>query len=167
MEKKSFFEKLTKSFRPKNKKTEQIKKNYNEYNENDLLDTLKEKTEDFHQKSEKVFNEIEGQLTVDVYQTDNNIIIKSTIAGVEPKDLDINISNDMVTIKGRRDKEEKIKKEDYFYQECYWGPFSRSIILPQEINADKAEAKLHNGILTIKLPKIKKLRTKKIEVKED
>lgn len=106
----------------------------------------------------------EGQLTIDVYQTPSHIIIKSTIAGVKPEDLDITITNDMVTIRGKREKDEEIKTEDYYYQECYWGVFSRSVILPVDVQADEAEASLKNGILTIRLPKVEKIKTKKIRV---
>lgn len=108
--------------------------------------------------------ESEGQLTIDVYQTPSHIIIKSTIAGVKPEDLDITITNDMVTIRGRREKDEEISTEDYYYQECYWGVFSRSVILPVDVQADEAEAALKNGILTIRLPKVEKVKTKKIRV---
>ncbi len=106
----------------------------------------------------------EGQLTIDVYQTPTDIVIKSTIAGVSPEDLDITITNDMVTIKGRRAKDEVVSEGDYYYQECYWGAFSRSVILPVDVEAEKAEAGMKNGILTIKLPKIEKIKTKKIKV---
>jgi len=72
-----------------------------------------------------------------------------------------------VVIHGKREKTETIKDEDYFYQECYWGKFSRSIILPQEVDADKAVASLKNGILLIKLPKLNREKTKKLKVKFD
>ncbi|OHA49039.1 MAG: hypothetical protein A2806_01705 [Candidatus Terrybacteria bacterium RIFCSPHIGHO2_01_FULL_48_17] len=107
----------------------------------------------------------EGQLTVDVYQDDSNIFIRSTVAGVQPEDLDITITNDMVTVRGKRTLQETIKPEQYIYQECYWGPFSRSIILPTDVSADKADASLHNGILTLRLPKAEKEQTKTIKVK--
>ncbi|KKS65873.1 MAG: Protein containing Heat shock protein Hsp20 protein [Parcubacteria group bacterium GW2011_GWA1_42_7] len=106
----------------------------------------------------------EGQLTIDVYQNASEIIIKSTIAGVSPEDLDITITNDMVTIKGKREKDEEIQTDDYYYQECYWGAFSRSVILPVDVEADKAQAGMKNGILTIRLPKIEKIKTRKIKV---
>ena len=109
--------------------------------------------------------ESEGQLTIDVYQTPSDIVIKSTIAGVKPEDIDIQISNDMVTIRGFREKDEEVKAEDYYYQECYWGAFSRSVILPVDIEADKAEAEMKNGILTIRLPKVEKVKTRKLKVK--
>lgn len=108
--------------------------------------------------------EAEGQLTIDVYQTPTDIVIKSTIAGVDPANLDITVTNDMVTIKGKREKDETISSGDYYYQECYWGAFSRSVILPVDVESDKAEASMKNGILTIRLPKIEKVRTKKIKV---
>ncbi len=107
----------------------------------------------------------EGQLTIDVYQTDDDIIIKSTIAGVNPEDLDVAINNDMITIKGERKFEDEVNEENFYYQECYWGTFSRSVVLPVDVIAEKIEASLKNGILTIKLPKADTNRTKKIKVR--
>ena len=72
----------------------------------------------------------EGQLSIDVYQTPEAIMVKSTIAGVKPKDIDIALNNDMLTIRGKREMEETIREENYLFKECYWGSFSRSIILP-------------------------------------
>jgi len=109
--------------------------------------------------------EQEGQLTVDVFQDDQNIVIQSTVAGVSPDDLDVSITNDMVTIRGERRQMYTVDPEDYFYQECYWGAFSRSIILPVEIDADRAEAKIRNGILTIRIPKANAAMTRKLKVK--
>ena len=111
--------------------------------------------------------ESEGQLTIDVYQTPNEIVIMSTIAGVSPEDIDITMANDMITIKGNRKKNEEVSEEDYYYQECYWGPFSRSVILPIDIEIDQAQASMKNGILTIRLPKIEKVKTKKITIKAE
>lgn len=110
-------------------------------------------------------NDIEGQLTIDVYQTETDIVIKSTIAGVKPEDLDVAINNDMVTIRGERKNEEMVGSENYYYQECYWGSFSRSVVLPVDIISEKAEASLKNGILTIRLPKADTNRIKKIQVR--
>ncbi len=109
----------------------------------------------------------EGQLSVDVYQTKESVVIKSTIAGVKPEDIDIAIDNDVVTIRGQRKLEEEVKEEDYFYQECYWGSFSRSIVLPVEIKSDEAEASLKNGVLTLALPKVKKNKSVAIKVKSE
>lgn len=114
---------------------------------------------------ETLSEETEGQLTIDVYQTDNDIIIRSPIAGVTPEDLDISITKDTVTVKGKRQEQEEIKEDDYYYRECYWGAFTRTVILPMDVDADNAEAGMRNGILTIRLPKAEKIKTKKIKVK--
>ncbi len=106
----------------------------------------------------------EGQLTIDVYQTPGEVVIKSTVAGVRPEDIDISFTNDMITVRGRRKKEEEVTTEDYYYQELYWGAFSRSVILPVEVDVDKAKAEIKNGILTVRLPKSEKIKTKKIKV---
>lgn len=111
--------------------------------------------------------ESEGQLTIDVYQTDDDIIIESTVAGVEPDDLDIDISSESVTIRGERRRSNEVSEENYLYQECYWGKFSRSIILPQEIDPDKAKAEFKNGVLRVRLPKIAKGKIRKLKVKGD
>lgn len=111
--------------------------------------------------------ESEGQLTIDVYQTDDDIIIESTVAGVEPDDLDIDISSESVTIRGERRRSNEVSEENYLYQECYWGKFSRSIILPQEIDPDKAKAEFKNGVLRVRLPKIAKGKMRKLKVKGD
>lgn len=110
-------------------------------------------------------NDAEGQLTIDVYQTENDIVIKSTIAGVKPEDLDVSINNDMVTVKGERKNEEIVETGNYYYQECYWGGFSRSVLLPVDVIPEKADASLKNGILTIRLPKADTTKTKKIQVR--
>ena len=109
--------------------------------------------------------EVEGQLTVDIYDDGEKIVIQSTVAGVKQEDLDVSITNDMVTIKGRRRKQEEIKDDSYYYRELYWGSFSRSVILPEEIEVEKAEAALKNGLLTVKLPKKNKHIIQKIKVK--
>ena len=107
----------------------------------------------------------EGQLSIDVYQDDHSLIVKSTIAGVKSENIDISVNQDMLTIRGRREEEQKIHEGNYLYRECYWGSFSRSIILPFEIKTDKIEADLENGILTIILPKDKKKSEVTVKVK--
>lgn len=116
-------------------------------------------------EEEEIGVDAEGQLTIDVYQTPKDIVIKSTIAGVKPEDLDVDINSEMVTIKGKRTQEDEVDSEDYYYQECYWGTFSRSIILPVEIVTEKAEATMKNGILTIKLPKMEVAKSRKLQVR--
>ncbi|MAF20850.1 MAG: hypothetical protein CMI55_04200 [Parcubacteria group bacterium] len=177
--KQTFFEKLTgaswpevkkgKSIKQKKGKPTTIQKDFSVEKEKKVLlpkKTAKVKTmpKKEPKESEDWLNESEGQLTIDVYQTSNEVVIKSTIAGVSPEDIDITMTNDMITIKGTRQKDEDVKEEDYYYQECYWGPFSRSIILPVDVEVDQAQASMKNGILTIKLPKIEKIKTKRIEI---
>ena len=142
-----------------------------ELGEADIDDAIEESEYDTEESySDESMGEVgaqeqEGQLTVDVFQDDANIIIQSTIAGVSPDDLDISITNDMVTVRGERRRTFDVDHEDYFYQECYWGTFSRSIILPIEIDADRAEAKIKNGVLTIRIPKANTAVTRKLKVK--
>ena len=107
----------------------------------------------------------EGQLTVDLYQTPTEIIIKSMVAGVKPEDLDIAITRDMVTIKGKRETERFVKEEDYFHRELYWGSFSRTIMLPAEIEVEEADAVEKHGLLILRLPKIDKNRQTRLKVK--
>lgn len=108
----------------------------------------------------------EGQLSIDVFQTPDSLVVKSTIAGVKPGDIDISINNDMLTIRGRREIQEKISEENYLIKECYWGGFSRSVILPVEVEVEKIEASLDNGVLTVILPKAKSAKQFSIKVKE-
>jgi HSP20 family protein len=111
--------------------------------------------------------EPEGQLTVDVYQTSNDIIVESAIAGVAPDDIDVSVTTDSITIRGSRKREKTVRDEDYLYQECYWGKFGRSIILPQEVDPEGAQVKFKNGILTVTLPKANKKKVHKLKVRVD
>jgi len=107
----------------------------------------------------------EGELAVDVYQTEEEIVIQSTIAGIKPESLDISVENDVVTIRGIRERPEEAGERDYFYQECYWGPFSRKIILPEETDPSRTDATMKEGVLTIRIPKIQKEKKRKVMVK--
>jgi HSP20 family protein len=121
---------------------------------------IKKMTEE---KKEKWF-EAEGQLAIDVYQTETELVIQSAIAGVKPEDLDISIERDIINIRGNRPKPFE-EKGDYFTQECYWGPFSREVILPVEVDPERAEALMKDGILTIRLPKLLREKRRKIKVR--
>ena len=107
----------------------------------------------------------EGELTVDVFQTPDDIVIKTIVAGVRPDDLDISITRDMVTIRGSRLESSEVNDDDYFHKELYWGSFSRTILLPQEIDVDGSEATERHGLLTLKLPKLDKSRQTKLKVR--
>lgn len=95
----------------------------------------------------------EGELVVDVFQTPAEFVVQTTVAGVKAEDLDIAITEDMVTIRGKREREEKNSTADFICKECFWGSFSRKIVLPRQIDPQLANAVMHNGILTIRLPK--------------
>lgn len=108
--------------------------------------------------------EFEGQLAIDVYQTPTDVVIKAPIAGVRQEDLEVTITDELVTIKGERHDHQNESVEGYLVQECYWGSFSRTYPLPIVVDSDKAFAKLDNGILTITIPKAAKARTRTISV---
>ncbi|MFH1841310.1 MAG: Hsp20/alpha crystallin family protein [Candidatus Nealsonbacteria bacterium] len=109
----------------------------------------------------------EGELAIDVYETKDEIIVQSTIAGIKAEDLDISIENDLVTIRGSRQKQKEDSGENYLYQECYWGAFSRQVILPEEVDGSKAQAKIKDGVLTLRIPKIQSKKKRKITVKSE
>lgn len=118
------------------------------------------------EKTEKEWLTPEGKLTIDVYKTDEEIIIQAPVAGVRPEDLNISTKGDVITIKGYREKPVEVEKQDYFSQECYWGKFSRQIILPEETDPGRTEAAIKNGILTIKIPKIHREKERIVEIKD-
>ncbi len=107
----------------------------------------------------------EGELTVDVFETPTHIVLKTIVAGVRKEDLDIGLSRDMVSIRGHRESENTVDESNYFHKELYWGSFSRTILLPQEVDIERAEAVENQGLLTIRLPKIDKGRQTKLKVK--
>lgn len=107
----------------------------------------------------------DAELTVDVYQTADMIVVKAMIAGVRPEDLDVSITRDMVTVRGTREEERVAGDDDFFVRELYWGSFSRAIQLPEEIDVDEAEAVEKHGLLILKLPKLDKKRQSKLKVK--
>ena len=110
---------------------------------------------------------VEGQLAVDVFQTKVEVVIKAPIAGVKPEDISIAITDDVVTIKGARRETQEVERENYYAQECYWGAFARSVILPVTTLSDKAEAAFRDGVLTIRIPKAETAKTKIVKIKTD
>lgn len=96
--------------------------------------------------------EAEGQLSVDVAQTQEELVIVATMAGALPEDIEIHLHNDLLTLRGARHSPVE-ETADHFYQESYWGKFSRTIVLPAEVKAELAQAQYKNGVLTIRLPK--------------
>jgi HSP20 family protein len=110
-------------------------------------------------------DDAEGQLTVDVYQDGENIVVQSTVAGVKPEDVEVSITSESVSVRGKRERTKEVEEKDYFYQECFWGSFSRSIILPYEVDPDKSTATIKDGVLTVKMPKLNRQKAKKVKVK--
>ncbi len=96
----------------------------------------------------------EGQLSVDVLETEQHVIVRSAIAGVRSEDLDITLYDDTLTIRGSRETQQIHDQHELIVQECHWGAFSRSIILPCHVDPDCVEAVLRRGILTITLKKV-------------
>lgn len=107
---------------------------------------------------------VAGQLAVDVYETKEKLMVKGRVAGVNKADLDVSISDNTLTVKGTLSAGNEDGVENYFLQECYWGEFSRSLVLPVPVKEDEIEAVLKDGVLTISFNKVKQDTVKKIEV---
>ena len=146
IKKKSFFERLTGSF-------------------SEDEDVVVEEAITIQKNNGWTEDEEEGQLTVDVYQTPSHIIVETMVAGVKPDDITIDIARDMITIKGKRSESKTIQDENYFTRELYWGSFSRTILLPQEVEPEDSEAVEKHGLLTIKIPKVDKSKRSSVKVK--
>lgn len=146
-QKKSFFEKLTGSVN---------------LDEEEAVNTpvIKNEKKDWLEE-----DNADGELSVDVYQTPTEIVVQAMIAGVKPEELDIDITRDMITVHGERHSVSESSDNDYYHQELYWGSFSRTIMLPCEVEVEEAEAIEKHGLLTIRLPKINKGKTQKVRVK--
>lgn len=152
--KRSFFERLTGSI-SMNEKEEESKNNLMRMNEKDKKPGngwIEEEND-------------EAELTVDVYQTPEEIIVQTMVAGVNPDDLELTIGRDIVTIRGKRDENRNIDEDNYFTKELYWGKFSRTISLPKEVEPEEVEATEKHGLLTIKMQKVDKEKKNTIKVK--
>lgn len=148
--KRSFFERLTGAVKLEEEEAQEV---------------ATRKPAEAHAKASIFEDEEDAQLTVDVYQTPSEIVIKTMVAGVKPDDLDVSITRDSVTIRGKRAEERTVSEEDYFHKELYWGTFSRTIVLPEEIDVDEAEAVEKYGLLVLHLPKLDKNRQTKLKVR--
>jgi HSP20 family protein len=129
------------------------------------IDVYDDDLEEPKSNLEVVEEEMEGELAVDVVNTDDAIVIKAMIAGVRPGDVDIDLSRDMVTIRASREDVHEVSEDNYFQKELFWGAFSRNILLPEEIDVDMADAKEKNGLLVLTLPKVDKNKKTKLQVK--
>lgn len=164
MAKKSFLERLTGGMRFEDEEEVKVSSNSDivkkiPISDKDTLDLGDPKKDSTWEDEE------EAQLTVDLYQTATEIIVQTMVAGVQPENLSITITRDMITIKGKREENKSISTENYFVQELYWGAFSRTISLPEEVDPEEAEAIEKHGLLIIKLPKINKEKKTILKVK--
>ena len=107
----------------------------------------------------------EGELPVDMFQTDDAIVIRALVAGVSPNDLEISITRDMVTMRGVREEFQEAHDDNYYHRELFWGSFSRTLLLPEEVAIDEADAQEKHGFLEIRLPKLDKHRSTQLQVK--
>lgn len=151
-EKQSFFEKIIKSDNQEKR---------NSQNEEDSFPMREDRGR------ETAKNNQEGQLSVDVYETESSIVIESIVGGVKVEDVNISVSNNVLTVKGVRERTTESESYNYFVAECFWGAFSRSIILPVEVDPDRVKASMKNGILKITLPKLVTEKVKKIKIDTD
>ncbi len=166
--KRSFFERLTGSIRMED--DEQViaaptrkASLYSKYDEDYEDDETVEASIEI--ASEESDEPVEAQLAVDVYETNNEIVVKTMTAGVKKEDLQISVSREQLTIRGKRDNEPRAYQHTYHSQELFWGTFSRTVDLPDEVDIEQASATEHHGLVTIKLPKFdkKKQATLKIQ----
>lgn len=102
---------------------------------------------------------------IDMYQTDNEVVVKASIPGVKAEEVQINVTGEILTIKGEVRQKEETKEKAYHIREQRWGMFERSVALPTEVIADKARAEFENGVVTITLPKAEEARPKTITIK--
>jgi len=154
--KRGFFERLTGSI--------SMREEYEEPKKNFGRESVKESKAD--KKNNWIEEESEeAELAVDVYQTPTDIIVQTMVAGVKPEDLELSVTRDMVTIVGKREEARNIDEGNYFTKELYWGRFSRTISLPQEVEPEEVEATERHGLLTIKIQKVDKGKTNTVRVR--
>lgn len=158
MKKPSFLERLTGSIKTDPKASDGFDDALHEDSEVDELQFA-------HREDVQENIEEDGELPVDMFETRDTIVIRALVAGVSPEDLTISITRDMVTLRGEREEIQEVPDENYFHRELFWGSFSRSITLPEEIVIDEAEAREKHGLLEIVLPKLDKGRSAKLTVK--
>lgn len=129
------------------------------------------RSEEKNEKAEKTeakrdWKVSEGQLAVDIYETEEDLVLQTAIAGVEADSLDISLEKDLLIVKGERKNPAKEVKKNYFVEECYFGSFSREVILPREIDPSHTKASMEEGILTIRMPKIERDKKRKIVIEK-
>jgi len=174
----SFFEKLKRDIGITDEKKEKVKppkQSTRDAAGQAKKEVPKVKAEKKEEKPEKIlvplpkkestgWSKAEGQLAVDVYQTNSEFCVQAPIAGVELEDLEVSVENEMLLIKGERKEPVGDGEKNYFYQECYWGPFSRQVILPDDVDVSRIRASLNGGILSVKIPRVKRVKRKRVTI---
>jgi HSP20 family protein len=167
MKKPSFLERLTGAI--KTDKYDDVLDESHEFGEDDDASAQKHNyahdDSEWHGQGDQESESQDGELPVDMYQTGDAIVIRALVAGVTPDDLDIAITRDMVTIKGMREEFREVAGDDYYHRELFWGSFSRTLLLPEEVIIDEADAQEKHGMLEIRLPKVDKGRSTRLKVK--
>lgn len=167
MKKPSFLERLTGGGQADD--YDRILDEDHQFGEDDDLAVENDAQEDetWQDEAEPATNGQDGELPVDMYQTDDTIVIRALVAGVSPNELEISITRDMVTIRGVREEYQEAHDDGYFHRELFWGSFSRTLLLPEEVAIDEAEAQEKHGLLEIKLPKLDKHRSTQLKVRSN
>ena len=129
-----------------------------------VRDTMDRMLDNYFGRSPVAF-EGYGVVDLDLYQTDNDVVIEASIPGIDPEDINISVAGEVLTIKGEVKQEKETKEADYHIKERRYGSFSRSITLPTQIVAEKGVADFKNGILKLTLPKAEDVKPKTITVK--
>ncbi len=168
MKKPSFLERLTGS--GQSDEYDRILDEDHSFGSDDTADDLAvneeyEQNETWEEEDEEQAPQQDGELPVDMYQTDDMIIIRALVAGVSPNELEISITRDMVTVRGTREEYQEAHDDNYYHRELFWGSFSRTLLLPEEVAIDEAEAQEKHGLLEIRLPKLDKHRSTKLKVR--
>jgi HSP20 family protein len=164
MKKPSFLERLTGS---QSDDYERILDEDHEFGEEDSLAVEEDAEDEVWEEEEDTSSPQDGELPVDMYQTDDAIVIRALVAGVSPNELEISITRDMVTVRGVREEYQEAHDDGYFHRELFWGSFSRTLLLPEEVAIDEAEAQEKHGLLEIKLPKLDKHRSTQLKVRSN
>ena len=167
MKKPSFLERLTGATQATSNDYDRILDDEHEFgsDDNGQKADFAEDTESWQDDSHSQEAQQEGELPVDMFQTSDAIVIRALVAGVSPTDLDISITRDMVTIRGQREEIQEASDDNYFHRELFWGSFSRTLLLPEEVIIDEADAQEKHGMLEIRLPKLDKNRSTQLRVK--
>lgn len=169
MKKPSFLERITGSFQSDDSDYDRILDEDHHFGEEEsgVMDNETYEEDSWQEGSAQEQTPQEGELPVDMYQTGDAIVIRALVAGVSPNDLEISITRDMVTLRGVREEYQETNDENYFHRELFWGSFSRTLVLPEEVIIDESEAQEKHGMLEIRLPKLDKHRSTQLKVKSN